>query len=117
LVEDLAGDRVVNHSRVPPHLVAVHGYGEVEERAAGPLQCGQVADPSLDAYFSAEPEANAIVGPLPADEGVGEQLRVGRHAFFAGVGRAGHVTDDRWRGVFGGHAICLVSAAAVAVHV
>src|SRR6266487_1981813 len=98
LVEDGAGDVVVDDGGVPAHLVAVGGDAVVEERAARLLAGGEVAHPGFNAVAGAEPEPDAFGGAFPADEGPGKQPPVLPHAFRAGIGGGGHVTGDRCRG-------------------
>jgi len=98
LVEDGAGDVIVDDGGVPVHLVADGVDAGVEERAARLLAGGEVAHPGFNAVAGAEPEPDAFGGAFPADEGPGKQPPVLPHAFRAGIGGGGHVTGDRCRG-------------------
>jgi hypothetical protein len=94
LVEDLAGDRVVDDGRVPGDLVAVLTDVEVEERAARLLAGGEVSDLRGEAVAGAEPEPDARGGAFAADQVVAEESAVVGEAFLGGVRSLGHVTDE-----------------------
>src|SRR6266508_3381513 len=60
LVEDGAGDVIVDDGGVPVHLVADGVDAGVEERAARLLAGSEVAYPGFDAVAGAEPEPDAF---------------------------------------------------------